>query len=116
VADYTKAQMQYRSGLASGNGDAVAQATKTFLLIAREILSRQDPRVFQAQLVCEKYQANRPRDGRGPQSTYETQFVQDCQRVDGRYRQETIAIRRDLEARIAAADRATVAQAGVGHP
>ena len=36
VADYTRAQMQYRSGLASGNGDAVAQATNTFLLIARE--------------------------------------------------------------------------------
>jgi hypothetical protein len=35
---------------------------------------------------------------------------------DGRYSQETIAIRRDLEATIAAADRATVVQAGVGHP
>ena len=72
--------------------------------------------MFDAQVVCERYQVGGPRNGRGPQSTYETQFVQDCQRVDGRYGQETIAIRRDLEARIAAADRATVAQAGVGHP
>jgi hypothetical protein len=72
--------------------------------------------VFEAQLVCESYQVSGPRDGRGPQSTYETRFVQDCQRVDGRYNQETIAIRRDLEARIAEADRATVAQAGVAHP
>ena len=116
VADYARAQEQYRSGLASGNGDAVAQATNTFSLIAREILSRQDPSVFDAQLVCERYRVSGQRDGRGPRSTYETQFVQDCQRVDGRYGQETIAIRRDLEARIAAADRATVAQAGVGHP
>ena len=44
--------------------------------------------------------------------TFEQQFVQDCRRIDGRYNQETIAIRQDLEAKIAAADRATVAQAG----
>jgi hypothetical protein len=116
VADYARAQAQYRSGLASGNGDVVAQATNTFSLIAREILSRQDPSLFDAWLVCERYRVSGPRDGGGLRSTYETQFVQDCQRVDGRYNQETTAIRRDLEARIAAADRATVAQAGVGHP
>jgi len=116
VADYARAPTQYRSGLASGNGDVVAPATNTFSVIAREILSRQDPSVFDAPLVCEKYQVRGPRDGRGPRSTYETQFVQDCQRVDRRYSQETVATRRDLEARIAAADRATVAQAGVGHP
>ena len=40
------------------------------------------------------------------------EFVQDCERIDWRYDQATIAIRRDLEAKIAAADRATVAQAG----
>jgi hypothetical protein len=116
VADYARAQARYRSGLASGNGDVVAQATNTFSLIAREILSRQDPSLFDAWLVCERYRVSGPRDGGGLRSTYETQFVQDCQRVDGRYNQETTAIRRDLEARIAAADRATVAQAGVGHP
>jgi hypothetical protein len=116
VADYARAQAQYRSGLASGNGDVVAQATNTFSLIASEILSRRDPSLFDARLVCERYRVSGPRDGGGLRSTYETQFVQDCQRVDGRYNQETTAIRRDLEARIAAADRATVAQAGVGHP
>jgi hypothetical protein len=116
VADYARAQAQYRSGLASGNGDVVAQATNTFSLIANEILSRQDPSLFDARLVCERYQVSGPHDGRGLRSTYETQFVQDCQRVDGRYNQETTAVRRNLEARIAAADRATVAQAGVGHP
>jgi hypothetical protein len=116
VADYARAQAQYRSGLASGNGDVVAQATNTFSLIASEILSRRDPSLFDARLVCERYRVSGPRDGRGLRSTYETQFVQNCQRVDGRYHQETIAIRRDLEARIAAADRATVTEAGVSHP
>lgn len=114
VADYARAQAQYRTGLASGNDDLVAQATNTFSLIAREILSRQDPSLFDARLVCERYRVSELRDDRGLRSTYETQFVQDCQRVDGRYNQETTAVRRDLEARIAAADRATVAQAGVG--
>jgi hypothetical protein len=111
VANYARAQAQYRSALASGNGDVVMQATNTFSLIAREILSRQDPRLFDAQLVCEKYRVAGSRDG-DERSTYEPQFVQDCQRIGGRYNQETIAIRRDLEARIAAADRARVAEAG----
>jgi hypothetical protein len=38
----------------------------------------------------------------------------DCRRIDGRYDQETIAIRRDLDAKIAAADRATIAEARTG--
>jgi len=114
VADYARAQTRYRSGLTSGNGDLVAQATNTFSLIASEILSRQDPSLFDAQLVCERYRVSGPHDGRGLRSAYEMQFAQDCQRVDGRYNQETTAIRRDLEARIAAADRATVAQAAAG--
>ena len=87
------------------------QATNTFSLIAREILSRQDPRLFDAQLVCEKYRVAGSRDGSGLRSTFEPQFVQDCPRIDGRYNRETIAIRRDLEAKIAAADRATIAEA-----
>ena len=116
VADYARAQAQYRSGLASGNGDVVAQATNTFSLIAGEILSRRDPSLFDARLVCERYRVSGPRDGRGLRSTYETQFVQDCQPIEGRYNQETIAIRRDLEATIAAADRAIVAEAGARQP
>ena len=114
VADYARAQTRYRFGLASGNGDVVVQATNTFSLIASEILSRQDPSLFDAQLVCKRYRVSGPQDGQDLRSTYETQFVQDCQRVDGRYNQGTTAIRRDLEARIISTDRAIVAQAGVG--
>jgi hypothetical protein len=46
MADYARAQANYRSGLASGNGDLVIKATDTFSLIAREVLSRQDPSLF----------------------------------------------------------------------
>jgi hypothetical protein len=115
VADYAGAQARYRSGLASGNGDIVAQATNTFSLIAQEILSRQDPSLFDAWVVRERYQVDGPRDQQDLRSTYQPQFVQDCRRIDSRYNQETIAIRRDLDARVAAADRARIAQAGAGH-
>ena len=114
VADYARAQVQYRYGLASGKGDDVTQAKNRFSLIAGEILSRQDPRLFDAQVLCERYPVAASRDGSGLRSTHEPQFVQDCRRIDGRYDQETIAIRRDLEARIAAADRATIAEARTG--
>jgi hypothetical protein len=112
VADYARAQAQYRAALASGNGDVVMHAANTFSFIAREILSRQDPRLFDAQVLCERYRVAGPGDRSGLQSTYEPQFVQYCRRIDGRYNQETIAIRRDLEARIAGTDRVTVAEAG----
>ena len=115
MADYATAQAQYRSGLASGNGDIVAQATNTFSLIAQEF-SRQDPSLFNAWVVCERYPADGLRDRRDLRSTYQPHFVQDCRRIDGRYNQETFAIRRDLDARVAAADRATIAEAGAGHP
>ena len=116
VADYARAQAHYRSGLASGNDDLVIKATDTFSLIAREVLSRQDPRLFNAQVVCESYQVAGPQYRRDTQTTYDPQFVQDCQRISWRYNQATVAIRRDFEARIAAADRATIAQAGAGYP
>jgi len=116
VADYAGAQAQYRAALASGNGDVVIQTTNTFALIAQAILSRQDPSLFDAQLVCERYRVAGPRDRRDLRATYEPQFAQDCEHIDWRCNQATIAIRRDLEARIAAADRATVAQAGAGRP
>jgi hypothetical protein len=114
VADYARAQVQYRYGLASGNGDDVMQATNTFSLISREILSRQDPRLFDAQVLCEGYRVAASRDGSGLRSTYEPQFVQDCRRTDGRYNQETLAIRRHLEAKIAATGRATIREARAG--
>ena len=116
VADYARALTQYRSGLASGDGDLVIKATNTFSLIAQEVLSRQDPRLFDAQVVCERYLVEGPHDPGDMRTTYQPQFGQDCRRIDWRYDQATIAIRRDLEARIAAADRATIAQAEAGHP
>jgi hypothetical protein len=115
VADYARAQAQYRAGLASGNGDVVTQATNTFSGIAGEILSRQDPSLFGARVVCERYRVAAPRDRRAMQTTYEPPLVQDCEQIGWRYDQAAIAIRRDLEARIAAADRATIAQAGAGY-
>jgi hypothetical protein len=116
VADYSTALAQYRSALVSGNGDIVMRATNTFSLIAEEILSRQDSSLFNARMVCEKYPADGLRDRQNSRSNYQPQFVEDCRRIDGRYNQETTAIRRDLDARAAAADRATIAEAGVRHP
>jgi hypothetical protein len=116
VADYARAQAHYRSGLASGNGDLVIKATDTFSLIAQEVLSRQDPSLFDAQVVCERYQVVGPQDRATARATYDPQFVQECQRIGRHYNQATMAIRRDLEARIAAADRGTIAQAGAGYP
>ena len=79
--------------------------------IPQEILSRQDPRLFDARVVCERYRVGGPHDPRDVRSTFEPQFVQDCEHIDRRYNEATMAIRRDLEARIAAADLATIAQA-----
>jgi hypothetical protein len=116
VADYARAQAQFRTAQASGDGDAVMQATNTFSLIAGEVLSRQDPTLFDARVVCERYRVAGPQNQRDMRPTYEPQFVRDCERIDWRYNQATVAIRRDLEARIAASDRATIAQAGAQHP
>jgi hypothetical protein len=116
VIDYAIAQAQYRAAEATGNGDVVTQAENTFWSISQEILSRQDPRLFDAWMVCERYRATGPRDPRNVRSTFEPQFARDCQDTDRRYRLVTSAIRRDLQERIAAADRATVAQAGTGQP
>jgi len=116
VADYARAQAQYRYALASGDGDAEIQATNTFLLISEEVLSRQDPPLFDAQIVCRSYRVAGPRNQPGARTTYQPQFLRDCQNIDWRYNQATIGIRRDLEARILAADRQTVAQAAAGHP
>jgi len=66
--------------------------------------------------VCERYQVVAPQYRRDTQTTYDTQFVRECPRINQRYNQATMAIRRDLEARIAAADRRTIAQAGPGYP
>ncbi len=105
LADYATAQMQYRLGLATGNGDAVQKARETFYQIPREIFSRQDPRLFAAEAVCDEYlvAANSLPTPR-------------CQNIEWRYNEATKAIRRDVEARIVAANFATIAQAGAAHP
>jgi hypothetical protein len=111
LADYAIAQTQYRYGLATGDADAISDATMTFWQIPREIFSRQDPRLFAAVLVCEAYR------GQTPAATGETTSSPSqlrCQSVEQRYNEATIAIRRDVEAKIAAANSATIAQAGAG--
>ena len=116
VADYARALAQYRWAQALGNGDVATQAIDTWSSIAQEILSRQDPGLFEARIVCERYRVAGPQNPREARSTFAPQFVRDCQHIDWRYNQATSAIRRDLEARIAAADLAAVAQAGTGRP
>jgi hypothetical protein len=113
AADYATAQMQYRFGLATGNGDAVADADKTFRQIPREIFSRQDPTLFEAEVVCERYRVAGPA-ATGP--SVSTPIERQCQNIEWRYSEATNAIRHDLEARIAAGDFATIAQAGAAHP
>jgi hypothetical protein len=115
VVDYARAQAQYRSALAVGNGDVVMQAANTFLSISQEILSRQDPRLFDARAICERHRVSGPHHLRDIRSTFEPQFVRDCKLIDWRYNEATIAIRRDLEARTAAADLAIIAQARAGY-
>jgi hypothetical protein len=116
VVDFARAQAQYRSAQASGNDDLVMQAANTLSGISQEILSRQDPRLFDARAVCQRYRVAGPRDPRDARSTFEPQFVRDCEHIEWRYNQATIAIRRDLEMRIAAADLAIIAQARAGQP
>jgi hypothetical protein len=108
LADYATAQMRYRAALATGNADAVAISSETFRQIPREIFSRQDPKLFDAELVCERYQVA----DRSTPPNFEPQ----CQSVGWRYNEATTAIRRDLDARVAAANSATIAQASAAHP
>jgi len=113
MANYATAQMQYRSGLATGNGDVVAKANETFRQIPREIFSRQDPKLFEAEVLCERYSVARPP---ATDRSVPTLIEPRCQNIEWRYNEATNAIRRDLEARIADADFATIAQAGAAHP
>ena len=113
VANYATAQMQHRFGLATGNDDTVAKANETFRQIAREILSRQDPKLFEAEVICERYRVA------GPTTTarvVSTLTEPQCRNIEWRYTEATNAIRQDLAARIATADSATIAQAGAAHP
>ena len=116
VTDYAIAQAQYRAAEATGNEDAVTHAENTLWSISQEILSRQDLRLVDAWEVCERYRVAAPHNQRDVRSTFEPQFVRDCENIDRRYDAATSAIRRDLEARIARADLASVAQVGSGRP
>jgi hypothetical protein len=111
VTDYATAQVQYRAAKASGNGDIVRHAEMTFASIAQEILSRADPRLVDAWIVCEGYGLAGPQGPPDPGATFEPQFARDCRSIDQRYQAATNAIRRDLAAKIAAADLAVVTQA-----
>jgi hypothetical protein len=103
--------MRYRQGLATGDGNAVATANETFRQIPREIFSRQYPTLFDAKLVCERNQVA------GPTATgVASPFGPQCRNIEWRYKEATTAIRQDLEARIAAADYATIAQGGIPRP
>jgi hypothetical protein len=88
LADYATAQMQYRLGLATGNGDAVKKANETFYQIPREIFSRQDPRLFAAEVVCDGYPV-----------AANSMPTSQCQNIEWQYNEATRAIRRDVEAR-----------------
>lgn len=116
VADYDIAQAQYRYGQSVGNGDDVTQALCTFSQIPGEILSRQDPRLVAAQVECERYRVAAPYNFAGMRTTYEPEFRYACTNVQYRYTAATAAIRKDLEAKIAAADLATIAQVRAGQP
>ena len=111
VADYATAQAQYRAAKASGNGDIARHADITFASIAQEILSREDPRLVDAWFVCERYGLAGPQDPPDTRSRFEPQFARDCRSIDQRYQAATNAIRRDLAAKITAADLAVVTQA-----
>jgi hypothetical protein len=116
LIDYATAQAQYRAAKDSGNADVVTHAENTFRSISQEILSRQDPGLVDAWEVCERYRVAAPHNQRDVRSTFEPQFVRDCENIDRRYDAATSAIRRDLDARVAGADRATIAQAEFRRP
>lgn len=116
IADYAAAQAQNRRGQVTGNNDDVVEALDTSSQISAEILARQDPSLFDAYNLCERYRVAGPRGRLGMPSHFEPQFLRPCDRIEWRYDNAIAAIRSDLAARIAAADRATVATGGDGHP
>src|SRR5262249_8231941 len=113
MANYAMAQMEYRSGLATGNGDVIAKANETFRQIPREIFSRRDPKLFEAEVLCERYSVARPP---ATDRSVPTLIEPRCQDTEGRYNEATNAIRRDLETPTAPAHFAINAQTGAAHP
>jgi hypothetical protein len=85
VAELATAQMRYRQGLATGDGNAVATANETFRQIPREIFSRQNPTLFDAKLVCERNQVA------GPTATVvASPFGPQCRNIEWRYKDAAI--------------------------
>src|SRR4029077_1491629 len=78
VADYASALAQYRWARASGNDDVVMLAVDTWSGISEEILSRQDPGLFEARMVCERYRVAGLQNPPDVPSTFAPQFVRDC--------------------------------------
>lgn len=108
VTYYAAAQVEYRSAEASGNDDDGEEALYTFTQIPAAIILRQDPTLFAAQAACARH---RVVGQAGAEPGFEPQFRPACDDAEWRYNEEAIAIRRDLEARTAADDRAVIAQA-----
>jgi hypothetical protein len=113
IADFATAQMHYRYGLATGNDDLVAAASRTLAAVPREVFARADPRLFDAELVCER---SSPRLTNPNRQLPPVPFAVRCEDVEWRYREATIAIRREIEAQIAAAQSATIAAAQPQRP
>jgi hypothetical protein len=116
VVDYAVAQAQYRAAQASGNGDIVMRAGNTFSSISEEILSRQEPELYDARMVCERYRVAGTHDPPDVRSTLEPRFFRDCEFVERRCNDAMSAIRRDLEVRIATADLTILAQVAPRRP
>jgi hypothetical protein len=121
LSDFATAEMHRRVGAATGNADEVIAADDTLMLIPRELLSRQNPPLFAAKLVCERYQtpAAVPRGGPPVASapfSLAPQVAFACRDVDWRYQAEIAAIRSNLAAKVEAADRATLALAAPTRP
>src|SRR5438093_792038 len=75
IADYARALAQYRAARASGNDDVLMQAVDTWSGISEEILSRQDPGLFEAHMVCERYRVAGPQNPPDLQSIFPPQLV-----------------------------------------
>jgi hypothetical protein len=123
LGDFATAEMHRRVGAATGNADELIAADDTLMLIPRELLSRQNPPLFAAKLVCERYRtpAAVPLPRGGPpvapaRFSLPPQVAFACREVDWRYQAETAAIRSNLAAKVEAADRATLALAAPARP
>jgi hypothetical protein len=121
LSDFATAEMHRRVGAASGNADEMIAADDTLMLIPREILSRQNPPLFAAKLVCERYQtpAGVPRGGppvAPAPISLAPQMAPACRDVDWRYQTQAAAIRSNLAAKVEATDRARLALAAPARP